>query len=195
MPELFEAAAGEEASVSLPNPPGTAAGLPGVNGRLPRNQRLAAGSREARKREGFGPNAERLLESASEVRPASDGGKPRKGASGFGRFARRVRKKERGLTLPIRKPGWGRAALRRRSRPTNGDRTGLAPAREPPAQRDAAPAGGPWSWDSGGRWRHRPPLRFWLQVVLGAGWAPPPPLHFTLHSVVSSRLKRLRNVP
>jgi hypothetical protein len=30
---------------------------------------------------------------------------------------------------------------------------------EPPAQRDAAPAGVARSWDSGGWWRHQPPLR------------------------------------
>jgi hypothetical protein len=65
-------------------------------------------------------------------------------------------------------------APRRRPDLKTGNRPGHAPDRKPPAQRDAAPAGGPWSWDSGGRWQHRPPSWFRLQVVLGAGWRPRP---------------------
>ena len=168
MPELFEAAAGEEASVSLPNPPGTAAGLPGVNGRLPRECGLPLDRRRPGDAKASAGACEGLLESASGVRPVSDGGKPREAraasaASPDGSGRRRGGSRSRSGSPDGKGRRFGAAPD-----PPRGS-NGLRPAREPPAQRDAAPAGGPWSWDSGGRWQHRPPLRIRLQVVLGAG--------------------------
>jgi hypothetical protein len=153
----------------LPNPPGTAAGLPDVNGRLPRNSGLPLDRGRPGGTTASAGSAEGLLESACGACPAATEGNPER-LSGFGRFARRVRKKERGLMLAIRRPDGEGRRFGAAPDPPRGS-NGQAPVCKPPAQRDAAPAGGPWSWDSGGRWQHRPPLRIRLQLVLGAGRA------------------------
>jgi hypothetical protein len=194
MPSFSKRQRERKLRLSIPNPPGTAAGLPGVNGRLPRNRGLPRDRRRpGSAKVSAGARKGSWKAQAGLAPPATEGNPGRR--SGFGRFARRVRKKVRGLTLPIRKPGWERAALRRRSRPTKGIERAHTRSR---TTRPAGRRAGRRAMELGQWGPVATPAPITVSAPSGT-WSPfgdaPPPAHSPIRRTVSSRLKRLRNVP
>jgi hypothetical protein len=109
----------------LPNPPGTAAGLPGVNGRLPRERGLPRDRRRPGSAKASAPAWKGSWKAQAGFARRATEGKPRNGVNGFGRFAQRVRKKERGAHASGTGDRMGKGGASAPLPTHQGDRTGF----------------------------------------------------------------------